>query len=174
MGYEPPMGHWTADSLYEIGLRVRVVDIYKTYRDNKILGHLGEIIDYDFDGSNGWSYLVELDDPKASKLADRDHPTSRSDAMYGKEWFEEAELEPESGPLPDRLTEIRRKAWEEATSDKRRHYSDEQRSCYMAGMFTMWRLCGLENAPLFTFGPDGLPTELQNTTEQAPGNADET
>jgi hypothetical protein len=57
--------------------------------------------------------------------------------------------------------EIRKKAWDEI---QRRDYTDEQHRCFMAGMFVMWRLCGLDNQPLFTFDPDGTPCELEETT----------
>lgn len=59
--------------------------------------------------------------------------------------------------MSDRLQEIREQAWAEL---QRRDYTDEQQRCFIAGLFVMWRLCGLDAAPLFTFGPDGTPSEL--------------
>lgn len=56
--------------------------------------------------------------------------------------------------------QIRKDAW--AEYQKRNDWTEEQKKCFMAGMCVMWRLFGLENAPLFTYGPDSKPRELDD------------
>ena len=96
----PWPGH-SENSHYDTGDRVRVIDIYKTYRDKKIIGHTGEVRGIDFCREGGWSYRVRLDDPDAVKLAETEWAApNKDDAMYGQAWFDEAELEPEDGHAP--------------------------------------------------------------------------
>ena len=61
----------------------------------------------------------------------------------------------------DELRKIREKAWADY-EDRRdnKGYTGEQLRCFMAGMAVMWRLCGLDNRPLFTYGPDSRPVEI--------------
>lgn len=101
MGHEAPWTGHSDNSLYDTGDRVRVCDIYKTYRDKKILGHTGEVRGIDYCREGGWSYRVLLDDPEACNLADTDGQRSKpGDHMYGQTWFGEDELEPEDGVRP--------------------------------------------------------------------------
>lgn len=101
MGHEAPWTGHSENSHYDTGDRVRVVDIYKTYRDKKIIGHTGEVRGIDYCREGGWSYRVKLDDPDAVKLAATEwDPPGKDDELYGQEWFSEDELEPESGVKP--------------------------------------------------------------------------
>ena len=57
---------------------------------------------------------------------------------------------------------IRNEAWAEYEKKRDNGWTEEQQKCFMAGMSVMWRLCKLEHSPLFTYGPDGKPKELDN------------
>lgn len=57
--------------------------------------------------------------------------------------------------------QVRQQAWDDLQHRKNElGYTPEQLKLVQAGMFTMWRLMGLDARPLFTFGPDGQPREL--------------
>lgn len=58
-------------------------------------------------------------------------------------------------------TRIRQKAWEEYLRRETKGYTPKQLQTFLAGMFVMWRLCGLDKNPLFTFGPDSQPNNLE-------------
>lgn len=59
--------------------------------------------------------------------------------------------------------EIRQKAWDEYQKRiNEMGYTPEQHRVFLSGLFVMWRFIGLDQKPLFTFGADGLPTELES------------
>ena len=61
----------------------------------------------------------------------------------------------------DELRKIREKAWAEYENRRdNKGYTEDQLKCFLSGMAVMWRLYGLENRPLFTYGPDSRPTEI--------------
>jgi hypothetical protein len=64
-------------------------------------------------------------------------------------------------PTASIALEIRKQAWEELQRRVDKNWTDDQQLCFLAGMTTMWRLCRIENSPLFTYGPDSLPIELK-------------
>ena len=77
------------------------------------------------------------------------------------------ELHPSSPTFPELKKErphkdIRQAAWVEYQKRIEKGYTADQQACFMAGMATMWRLIGLDPHPLFTYGPDSLPRELES------------
>jgi hypothetical protein len=87
------MGHHTGSSEFEVGHRVKVIDTRYLYRDEKIIGATGKILRLDFDGSNGWSYCVQFDDPSVQQWADTTHkPPKKGEVHYNEEWFSEQEV----------------------------------------------------------------------------------
>lgn len=64
--------------------------------------------------------------------------------------------------------DVRHRAWEEYKN--RSHYTDDQQKTFLAGMCVMWRLMTLaKEGPLFTYGPDGLPTEFGLAPQESQG-----
>jgi len=57
------------------------------------------------------------------------------------------------------IQEIRYQAWKEYNERREKGYTEGQLKTFMAGMCVMWRLCKVENRPLFTYGPDSKPKE---------------